>query len=151
FPSSMKMQLAHEAPQELAVRIYAGVNSREAKFQRARFENQNAALWSLLHESNTDDVALESARILAPTVSSPREMMDVGGAFAAHRQFSEAIALYNRAAQDPQFSAEALYQIGRAHFLKQDYPSAIAQYQTVISRFDGSDWQKEAEYQLAMS
>jgi soluble lytic murein transglycosylase-like protein len=87
--------------------------------------------------------------MLAPTVSSSREMMDVAGAFAAHRQFSEAIALYSRAAEDPQFSAEAAFQIGRAHFQRQDYPAAITQYQTVISRFEGSDWQKEAEYQIA--
>lgn len=149
FPSSLKMQIAREAPAELAVKIYGGLTSREARFQYARLQTQTSTLWALLRESNTDDVALQSARILAPAVTSARETMDVAGAFAAHRQFSEAIALYTRAAEDSQFSAEAAFQIGRAHFQKQDYPAAIAQYQTVIAKFEGSDWQKEAEYQIA--
>jgi soluble lytic murein transglycosylase-like protein/TolA-binding protein len=152
FPASMKVQLAREAPPEIAVKIYGGLTSREARFQHARLQGgQTAALWSLLHESNSDDVALQSARLLAPGVATPREIMDVAGAFAAHRQFGEAIVLYNRAAEDPQFSAEAAFQIGRAHFQKQNYAAAIDQYQLVVSKFDGSDWQKEAEYQIANS
>src|SRR5437867_6847137 len=73
FPADMKLQLAREAPQDLALKIYAGLTSREARFQRAVLLGENAALWTLLRESNTDDVALESARILAPLASTARE------------------------------------------------------------------------------
>jgi soluble lytic murein transglycosylase len=149
FPADMKMQLARVAPQALALRIYSTLTSRQSRFERARLTGDNSALWTLLHDFNTDDVALESARILAPVISTPRETIDVAAAFAAHRQFEQAINLYRRAAEDQSFAAEALFQIARAHFQQQDYAAALEQYRAIIAAYDGSDWQKDAVYQMA--
>jgi len=149
FPADMKLQLAREASKDLALKIYSSLASREARFQRARLLGDNSALWMLLRNSNTDDVALESARILAPTVSTPRETMVIANAFAAHRQFDQAIPLYRQAAQTPAFAAEALFQIARAHFQKQNYTAALEEYRSLVARFDGSNWQKNARYEIA--
>jgi soluble lytic murein transglycosylase len=148
FPADMKMQLAREAPPDVALKIYTGLTSREARFQRARLVQDHSALWTLLRDSNTDDVALEAARILQPTASSPRETIDVANALAAHREFDQAVVLYRRAAETPSFKAESLFQIGRAFFQRQEYAAALEQYQAV-ERLDESDWQKDARYQIA--
>lgn len=149
FPSDLLMQLAAEAPQELALRIYGPLNSRSARFARARILKDTAAMWVLLHDRNSDDVALECARQLAAIASTTRELMDVGNAFLAQRAFDEAVPFFQRASQDPAFAAEAWYQRARVYFLTENYAAAVDTYRTVSNQFPGTDWQRDAEYQIA--
>jgi soluble lytic murein transglycosylase len=151
FPVELKMQLARESPPNLALILYGKLNSREARFHRARILNDNATLWALLRERNTDDVASECARLLADIATAPGDSLDIGKAFLAQRSFGNAIAALQRAAIDPAIAAEAWYQKGRAYFLSEDYPRAIETYKTTSERYPNTNWQREAEYQIASS
>jgi soluble lytic murein transglycosylase len=151
FPVDLKMQLAREAPPELAILIYGQMNSRKARFQQAQILNDTSKMWTLLRERNSDDVALECAKILVGLASTPREMLDVANAFLAQRAFDVASPLYLKAAIDPAVAAEAWYQRARAFFLSEDYEHAIEGYITVAETFPRTDWEKDAEYQIASS
>ena len=151
FPADLKMELAREAPPELALLIYAPMNSRNARFRRAQILKDNSTMWALLRERNTDDVALECARTLADVASTPRELMDVANAFLAQRDFDAAGPLYLKASTDPAMAAEAGYQTARISFLSEDYLRAIEGYITVSENFPRTNWQKDAEYQIASS
>jgi len=151
FPVELKMQISREAPDSLALTIYGKLNSREARFQRARIQNDKVLLWSLLRERNSDDVAAECAQLLTDENIAPKDSLDLGKAFLAQRNFANAIAYLQRAAIDPAIAAEAWYLKGRAYFLSEDYPRAIETYKTTSDRYPKTDWQKEAEYQIASS
>jgi soluble lytic murein transglycosylase-like protein len=151
FPADLKMELAREAPPELAVLIYGQMNSRKARFGQAQIQNDTPKMWALLRERNSDDVALECARILVGVASTPREILDVANAFLAQRAFDVASPLYLKAAIDPAVAAEAWYQRARAFFLSEDYERAIDGYITVAEKFPRTDWEKDAEYQIASS
>jgi len=149
FPADLKMELAREAPPELALTIYAPLNSRTARFRRARIVNDTSTMWALLRERNSDDVALECARILAEVAATPREMLDVANTFLAQRYFDVAVPLYLKAAIDPAVAAEAWYQRARAFFLSEDYVRAIDGYNMVTDNFPKTTWEREATYQIA--
>jgi len=151
FPSAMRVQLVRDAPPALALRIVNGMNTRPARLQRALLLSDAASLWALVRENNADDVAVESARHLAPLALTPRDVKDLASAFFAQRQFDQASAGYERLAQDPEYAAEAQYQLGRVRFMKEDYSGAIDRYTAVATIFKGTDWQKNAEYQIATS
>src|SRR4029078_13528110 len=87
LPAELKIQLAKEAPSDIALSLYSQINSREAKFQRARLLNDPPTLWVLLRDRNSDDVAAASARILSSAASTPREWMDLANAYLAQRAF----------------------------------------------------------------
>jgi len=149
FPTDLKMQLAGEAPPELAVLIYGQLTSRRARYGRAQILNDTAAMWALLRERNSDDVALECARSLTEAASTPRELLDLANAFLAQRAFDDAGPLYLKAAIDPAIAAEAWYQRSRIFFLSEDYERAIESYSTLTERFPKSTWAKDADYQIA--
>ena len=149
FPVELKMKLAQEAPPELAVLIYGQINSRKARFGQAQILNDTSTMWTLLRERNSDDVALECAKILVGVASTPREILDVANAFLAQRAFDIASPLYLKAGIDPAVAAEAWYQRARAFFLSEDYERAIEGYITVAEKFPGTNWEKDAEYQIA--
>jgi soluble lytic murein transglycosylase-like protein len=149
FSSDLKMELAREAPPELALTLYGQLNSRSARFYRAKLLNDTTTMWVLLHERNTDDVAMECAQILAGMASTPRELLDVADTFLAQRAFEAAVPLYFKAAADPAFAPEALYQRARVYFLSEDYKQAIEAYITVAETFPKTDWERDAEYQIA--
>ena len=151
FPVELKMQIAREAPDSLSLTIYSKLNSREARFQRARIQNDRVLLWTLLRERNSDDIAAECARLLADENIAPRDSLDLGKAFLAQRNFANAIAFLQRSAIDPAIAAESWYQKGRAYFLSEDYLRAIDTYKTTSERYPRTDWQREAEYQIASS
>ncbi len=151
FPVDLKMELAREAPPELAVLIYGQLSSRKAKFGRAQILHDTSTMWALLRERNSDDVALECARILVGVAETPREILDVANAFLAQRAFDVAGPLYLKAAIDPEVAAEAWYQRARVFFLSEDYERAIDGYITVAEKFPQTDWEKDAEYQIASS
>ncbi len=151
FPSELKIRLARDAPPALALRIVNTMPAREARLQRALILGDAKGLWTLLKESNSDDAALESALRLQAVASSPREWRDLATAFVIQRQFDPAVAAYERLTQDPEFGAEAQYQLARIRFLTQDYAGALERYRAVAAAFPGTDWEKDARYQVGNS
>jgi soluble lytic murein transglycosylase len=149
FPSDLRAQLARESGVGLAQKIYQDLSTREARFQRAKTSSNTDTLWSLIRESKDDDVAIESARQLTTSASSPGELMQLAEVFTNHRVFDEAVPLYRQAAADPMTAAEARYQIARIHFQQENYQLALEEYQALAKDFEGTDWQKESEYQIA--
>jgi soluble lytic murein transglycosylase-like protein/TolA-binding protein len=146
FPAGLKMQVAREAGGPLALKIYQELSTREARLERAKLENDASTLWNLIRESKDDDAALESARLVLPSAATPRERMDIAQVFFNHRQFDEALRIYQILTD-----AEARYQTGRIHFQLQSYSAAIEVYRGIAKDFPGTDWQKDAEYQIALS
>ncbi len=151
FPAELKMRIAREAGQPLAVKIYEDLSTREARLEQAKLQNDIRSMRDLLRENKDDDVALEAARLFAPRVLTSLDEIDVAQVFAAHRQFEQALLLYEKAAADPAHAADARYETGRVYFQLQDYRSAIDVYRAIVKDFEGTDWQKDAEYQIALS
>src|SRR5437867_2970253 len=151
FPAELKMRIAREAGQPLAVKIYEDLSTREARLEQAKLQNDIRSMRDLLRENKDDDVALEAARLFAPRVLTSLDEIDVAQVFAAHRQFEQALLLYEKAAADPAHAADARYETGRVYFQLQDYRSAIDVYRAIAKDFEGTDWQKDAEYQIALS
>ncbi len=149
FPEELRMQIAREAGGAFALAIYQDLVSREARLYRAKTAGDAAALWALMRENKDDDTGLEAARLVASTASSPQLQVEVAQAFAAHRQATEAVALYKTAANDPMFAADARYQIARIHFQQEQYQAALDEFRAIAKDFEDSDWQKESEYQIA--
>src|SRR5215475_9408425 len=87
FPSDLRTQLARESGVGLAQKIYQDLSTREGRFQRAKAASNADALWSLIRESKDDDVAIESARLLVMSASSPGDLMQLSEVFANHRVF----------------------------------------------------------------
>jgi soluble lytic murein transglycosylase-like protein/TolA-binding protein len=150
FPPELKALAAREAGGPLGLKIYQDVPTREGRFESAKLLNQVATLWNLLRESKDDDVALEAARLLLPSAVSTKDEMEVAQAFFAHRQFKQALLLYEKASADPDHAAEARFQIARVHFQLQEYAAAIDVYRAIAKDFERTDWQKQAEYQIAL-
>jgi soluble lytic murein transglycosylase len=149
FPHDLKLQLAQEAGGDIALRIYQDLATREARYERARTQSDNAALWRLIRENEDDDVALLSAHIVAATAMTASDQMAVAEVFAMHRQFEEALPLYQLASADPVYTADAKFRIARIHFQKENYPLAIELYRALAKDFRGTSWEKDAEYQIA--
>jgi soluble lytic murein transglycosylase len=149
FPQELKMQIAQEAGGDVALKIYQDLSTRGARYERARPLGDSAALWSLIREIQDDDVALQSARIVAGIATTPSDSMTVAAVFANHRQFDEALPFYQRAATDPVYAADARYRIARIHFQKENYQLAIEHYRALAKDFPHTDWEKDAEYQIA--
>jgi soluble lytic murein transglycosylase-like protein/TolA-binding protein len=150
FPAELKIQAAREASGPLALKIYQNVPTREGRFEVAKLLNDLPTLWNLLRESKDDDAALETARLLLPHATTAKEQIEVAQAFFAHRQFEQARLLYINASADPDHAAEAKYQIGRIEFQLQKYQAAIDAFRVVAREFEGTDWQKQAEYLIAL-
>ena len=151
FPAELKMRIAREAGQPLAVKIYEDLSTREARLEQAKLQNDIRSMRDLLRENKDDDVALEAARLFAPRVLTSLDEIDVAQVFAAHRQFEQALLLYEKAAADPAHAADARYETGRVYFQLQNYRSAIDVYRAIVKDFEGTVWQKDTEYQIALS
>src|SRR5688572_4423052 len=151
FPSDLRLSLLRNAPPDLAMKIVAPLTTREARLRRALLVGDNAALWTLVNERNSDEVALQSARQLLPLAATPGEWTALAGTFLAHRQFADASAAYQTVSLDPGFAPEAQYQLARINFLSQDYAAAVDGYRAVATAFPGTDWEREAKYQVANS
>jgi soluble lytic murein transglycosylase-like protein/TolA-binding protein len=149
FPSEMKMQIAREAGGDVALKIYQDLTTREARYERARAIGDIPALWGLIRENKDDDAALLAARMVTTTATSPTDLMEAGEVFANHRQFEDALASYQRVAADADHSAEARYRIARIHFQQEKYQVALEDYAALAKDFPDSDWEKEAQYQIA--
>jgi len=151
FPAELKLRLAREAPPALALRIVNTMTTREARLRRALILNDVPALWTMLRQNNSDDVALEIASRLEAVAAAPREWRDLAAAFLTQRQFPKAVAAYERLRNDSEFAAEARYQLARVRFLSQDYAGAYERYKAVAAEFPGTEWGKNADYQVGNS
>jgi soluble lytic murein transglycosylase-like protein len=149
FSRDLKLQIAETAGGDVALKIYTDLSTREARYERARTLRDNSALWNLIRENKDDDVALQAARIAGVMASSTSDQMLVADIFANHRQFEEALPFYKWAAADPAYAAEARYRIARIHFQQANYPLAIETYRAIAKDFPHTDWEMEAEYQVA--
>ena len=149
FPPDLKMQLAHASSNAVALKIYQNLSTREARFERARLAGDDETLRALFREVKEDDIGLQAARLIAKTASTAREQMDIAAVYAAHRQFEDALPLYRQAAEDPSYAADARYQLARIDFLREDYKLAIDRFQGIARDFEGTDWEKQSEYQIA--
>src|SRR5262245_34385528 len=149
FPQDLKMQLAEEAGSSVALEIHQALSTREARYARARILDDKATLWALIRESKDDDVALNAARIVSGTANTPTDLMEVAEVFANHRQFENALPLYQQAAPDAVYGPDARFRIGRIHFQQENYQLAVDDYRSLAKDFPGTDWEKEAEYQIA--
>jgi soluble lytic murein transglycosylase len=151
FPPDLRIRLTRNASPELARRILDPMTTREARLQRALLVGDNAALWTLIRDRNSDDVALRSARQLLPLAANSADWKALAATFLAHRQFADATVAYQTLAQDPLFAPEAKYQLARINFLSQNYAGAVDGYRAVATAFPGTDWERDASYQVANS
>jgi soluble lytic murein transglycosylase-like protein/TolA-binding protein len=149
FPAELKMRLAREAGGKIALRIYQDLSTREARYHRAQAAGDSAALWALIREDSSDEIALDSARTVAFTATAPADQMTVAEVFANHREFEAALPLYGMAAADPVYAADARFRIARIHFQQEKYALAIEEYRALAADFAGTDWEKDSEYQIA--
>jgi soluble lytic murein transglycosylase-like protein/lipopolysaccharide biosynthesis regulator YciM len=149
FPQELKMQLALETSGTVALQIYEGLSTREARYARARAQADTRALWALIRENKDDDIALDSGRAVAAIANTPTEQMEVAEVFANHRQFENALSLYQRAGTDAVYATDARFRIARIHFQQENYQLALGEYHAIVNDFPGTDWEKEAEYQIA--
>src|SRR5213593_4714561 len=150
FPAELKMRIAREAGPPLTVKIYEDLSTREARLEQAKLQNDIRSMRDLFREKKDDDVALEAARLFAPHVLTPLDQIDVAQVFAAHRQFEQALPFYEKASADPAHAAVARYETARVYFWLQDYKSAVEMYRAIAKDFQGTNWQKDAEYQIAL-
>src|SRR5262249_15936078 len=148
-PQELRMQLALEAGGSVALQIYDGLSTREARYARARAQGDMPALWALIRENKDDDVALDSGRAVASIATTPTEQMEVAEVFANHRQFESGLPVYQEASTDTVFATDARFRIARIHFQQENYQLALTEYRAIVKDFPGTDWEKEAEYQIA--
>jgi len=149
FPADRKLQIARESSTNLALKIYTTLTTRDARFARARLLNDSRALWNLLRETKGDDVGLKAAQLLSPLAKSPKEMLEVGETFVVHRQFDDALTLYQATSRDEAVAAESRFQIARIHFLRGDYQAAIQHYQAIVNDYPETEYEADSEYQIA--
>jgi soluble lytic murein transglycosylase-like protein/TolA-binding protein len=151
FPQDLRMRLARDAQPGLALKILDTLTTREARLQKAILRGDIPGLWGLVRERKTDDAALESARRLVVMASTSAEWKDLASIFIGQRQFAEATVAYQRASEDPKYAAESQYQLARIHFLSQDYAKAVDGYRAVAAAFPGTNFGKNAEYEVGNS
>ena len=94
FPPDLRLRLLANASPELALRILDRMTTREARLQRALLLGDSAALWTLVRERNSDDVALQSARRLVSLAATSADWKALAATFVSHRQFADASNAY---------------------------------------------------------
>jgi soluble lytic murein transglycosylase-like protein/Flp pilus assembly protein TadD len=155
FPASRRLELAKLEPttDQVALRIYDSVNTRESRWNRARLGRDTPTMWRLLNDSRTDDIALEAALQLHETVAdlSDDQAMLLARTLHGHRIFGRAAVLYNALSEHPRYGPEAQYGQGRIFFQQVRYDEAIEVYRQTADRFPDTDWEKDAEIQIAAS
>src|SRR5262249_13882571 len=87
FPQDLRMQLTRDASPDFSQKIHQDLNTREARFRLAIAAGKNETLWSLIGESQDDDVALAAARLLTSSATSAHDQVQLAEVFAGHRVF----------------------------------------------------------------
>ena len=149
FPAHLRLKLAENAPTGFALMIYDSINTRQSIWNRARIRNNEAEMWSLLAKQQTDDIALLSARKLIESPAGSERSLRLAKTFYAHRQFEQAATLYSKLLEDITYGAEAHFELGRTYFQKGNYSAAIELYNRTMKLFPGTNWERDAEYQIA--
>jgi len=149
FPLELKLQVARESGESAGLKLYQDLSGREARFERARLQNDTTTMWSLIRETKDDDYALRSAQLVVQSAKTPGDLMQVAEVFAIHRQFDASLPLYRQASVDTVYTADARFRIARIYFQQEKYQLAIDAYRNIATDFAGTDWEKDAEYQIA--
>ena len=149
FPAALRLELAEDAPAEFALRIYDSIGTRRSQWKRAEIRDDEAAMWALLARQRGDDIALAAARRLAGRPATPERRLRLAKTFYAHRLFEQAAAVYSTLLEDPSLGAEAYYELGRTFFQQAHYARAIEIYRRTADRFPDTDWERDAESQIA--
>ncbi len=149
FPTALRLELAEEAPPAFALRIYDSIGTRRSQWKRAEIRNDEAAMWALLARQRTDDIALAAARRLAGRPATAERRLRLAKTFYAHRLFEQAAAVYSTLLEDPSVGAEAHYELARTFFQQARYARAIEIYRRTAERFPDTDWERDAESQIA--
>ncbi len=149
FPAELRMQVAREATGPIALKLYQGVTTREARMARARILGDKTAFRALLRERKDDDIALEGARLLNGSAGTAQQRLDLADTYMAHRQFEDAHSLYQDLVGTQAFAARARYQLARIQFLREDYRGAIQSFERIAKDFPGTGWEKDSDYQIA--
>ena len=149
FSPDLMLELAAMAPEPIALEIYESLRTREARLERALIREDRAALWSLLRDNQSDDVAVRAARELYDLSASPDDRLFLANAYVAHRAFDLAEPVYASLLEDPDHAAEAYYGLGRTYFQLTLYDDALGLYRATILLFPDSRWAEEAESQMA--
>ena len=153
FPARLRMALADGASDGVALRVYDGIDAREAEAGRALLRNDTPALWRLLEGRQNDEPALEAAvhlHVRAPTLSAEQRML-LARTLHGHRVFERAAALYRSLLEDAEYGEEANFELARTYFQRTRYDDAIEAYRQTARRFPGTDRALEAEIQIASS
>jgi len=153
FPAARRLELASLATEMVALRIYDSVNTRESRWRRAELRNDTTAMWQLLEQSRTDDIALEIALRLHQDINdyTANQRMLLARTLHGQRVFGRAASLYGSLLEHPRFGPEAHYELGRIYFQQVLYDDAIEAYLQTARRFPDTDWEKDAETQIASS
>jgi soluble lytic murein transglycosylase-like protein/Flp pilus assembly protein TadD len=153
FPARRRLELAPLAVDMVALRIYDSVNTRESRWRRAELRNDTPTMWQLLAQSRTDDIALEIALHLHEDVENPSDDQRMLLARTLHGQriFGSAAALFGSLLEHTRFGPEAHYELGRTYFQQVRYEEAIEVFLQTVRRFPDTDWEKDAETQIASS
>lgn len=149
FTADLKMRIAADAPDGVALAVYQNLSLREARLRQAELTSNTASLWKLLRERSYDDVSLAAARRLDTMVSplKPEDAFDLAQTFLTNRQFEDAFRLYEQsAAAKP---AESRYQMARVRVLRDECVGAIDEFAALAKDFPKTSWQSDAEYQIA--
>ncbi len=151
FPTDLRMRVADEAPDAIAIQIYASLGGREARWRLDRIRDDEAAMWRLLAARQTDEIALRAASRLdgRSGLATARQRRSLARAFYAHRVFDRAAAAWTTLLEDENLGPEAHYELGRAYFQQGLYDEAIRLYRTTVDRFPDTDWERDADYQIA--
>ncbi len=149
FPAALRLELAEEALPAFALRIYDSIGTRRSQWKRAEIRNDEAAMWALLARQRSDDIALASARRLAGRPATAERRLRLAKTFYAHRLFEQAAAVYSTLLEDPLVGAEAHYELARTFFQQARYARAIEIYRRTAERFPDTDWERDAESQIA--
>ena len=153
FPASRRVDLARMTSDVVALRIYDSVNTRESRWRRAELRGDTPTMWRLLDQSRIDDIALEIALRLDESVEdfTADQRMLLARTLHGQRVFGRAAALYGSLLDHARFGSEAHYELGRTYFQQVRYDEAIEVYVQTARRFPGTDWEKDAETQIASS
>ncbi len=153
FPATLRIGLADGATDRVALRVYEGVDQREAEAGRALLRSDTPALWRLLDGRQNDETALEIAvhlHVRAPALSAEERML-LARTLHGHREFERASALYGSLLEDAEFGEEAHFELARTYFQRTRYDEAIEAFRRTARRFPGADRAWEAEIQIASS
>ena len=149
FPDALRLELAEDAPEDVALSIYRTMSNRESRWMQSSILDDEAAMWQLLTRSRGDEFALGAARRLDGRSATRAQSLRLAKTFHAHRIFDRAEAIYSALLEDrTEIGAEAHYELGRTYFQRGRYDDAVSVYRATAERFPDTDWARNADRQI---